>query len=653
MLPGETIDGEYRILEQVGEGGIGVVFLCEDLQLDRRVALKLLKSGDLGAKEIQQFVSEGRKLATLNHPNVVQIYRFGTHADRPYFVMEYLEGQPLREILRQTRLSMTRALEIMLEVARGLGAVHAQGIIHRDLSTNNIMITGSGTVKILDLGLSRTAGGASTSSVEGHLVGTLPYLCPEQLTHGRTTFASDIFPFGIVLYEALTGCHPYEAEHYMSMLYNIVHGAPRPLRDYLEEAPDTLVELVESCLARRPEDRPPTAAAIELVLQRILSTAESRSAVETAATAAIEVPQSALRHRKQPNPYLNRVMIKRPEDFFGRSQEVKRIYARFNATPPGSISIVGDRKIGKSSLLNYVYAHRNRRAHLENPETMVMVFLDLQQQTGMSLQSFCEVLLQMTGLELRDRLDLSDCGPLLDGIRRMVEKMDREGYRLIIILDEFEAITSNPNFSLEFFSFLRYLANHHNVGYLTSSARDLQALCHTKEISDSPFFNIFSTMRLSAFNREEAEELIAVPSERFGKPLGPYVDPIIDLAGLFPLFLQMACSHTLEYLDETGDDAQPDFEEIHRRFYEEAKFHFRYMWDRFDSVERSAIRRVVRSRSLPDSLRHVLEDLERRRYVGLKDDGARLFASTFRDFVEKETGESDKPAFWRRIFGRR
>src|SRR6185503_10163502 len=199
-----------------------------------------------------------------------------------------------------------------------------------------------------------------------------------------------------------------------------------------------------------------------------------------------------------------RVMIKHREDFFGRGQEIKRIAARLNASPPGSISIVGDRRIGKSSLLNYVYNRQNRGALLEEPDRTVMVFLDLQSEKNMSMETFVRVLLGIANIELRGRLDVSDCSLNLDGVKDLVQRLHNAGFRLAILLDEFEAVTTNPNFNLEFFSFLRYLANHYNVSYLTSSARDLQNLCHTKEISDSPFFNIFSMMKLSVFQPQEA-----------------------------------------------------------------------------------------------------------------------------------------------------
>jgi len=329
---------------------------------------------------------------------------------------------------------------------------------------------------------------------------------------------------------------------------------------------------------------------------------------------------------------------------------VKRIFARLNATPPGSISIVGDRKIGKSSLLNHIYSRAARHQHLEHPDRTIMVFLDLQEEKNMSMESFVGTLLGIANLELRGRVDVSGCARSLDGVKDMVQRLEGASIRLTVLLDEFEAVTTNPNFNLEFFSFLRFLANHYNVAYVTSSARDLQVLCHTKEISDSPFFNIFSTMRLSVFQREEAEELIRVPSERVGKPLGPYVEPILDMTGLFPFFIQMACSHAIEYLDEHPDAREPDFREVHRRFYEEARLHYRYIWDGFDTHEKSTVLRVARGRGLPDALKHVLSELGSRHYV--EDDRGRpkLFASSFDEFVKVEQSKLKKGSLLSRWF---
>jgi serine/threonine protein kinase len=646
---GRVIEEEYRVAKVIGEGAFGTVYRAEDLRLGRDVALKMLNKAAANEREIRRFLSEGRILASLNHPNVVQIFRLGECDGNPYIVMECLEGRSLREVLRHERMPARRGLDTMLQVVRGLGAIHARGIVHRDLSTNNVILTTAGAAKILDMGLARDTGDLPTVSGERTIVGTISYMAPEVIDGKAATFASDLFSFGIILYEVLGGRNPFQADHFMAALYNIVNRDPEPLENLFPGMSPSLYDLVRQCLQKDPAERPPDAARIEAVLLAALEGPLPECGTPGAAPCPVREVREMAR-----NPYLNRFMIKRPEDFFGRQQEIKRVFARLNTTPPGSISIVGDRRIGKSSLLNMVYSRRSREEHLQNPERMVMVFLDLQQEKGMSLPSFIRLLRGMVNVEARGRVTVSDCADDLEGIKEMVARLDQAGLHLAILLDEFETVTSNPSFDLEFFSFLRYLANHFNVSYLTSSARDLQILCHTKEISDSPFFNIFSTMRLGVFRRLDVEELIRVPSERVGRPLAPYAEELINLAGHFPFYLQIACCHTLEYLDEVPDGSQPDFNEIGRRFYDEAKLHYRYIWDAMDSLERSTIVRLARGRGIPDSLCHVLDELNRRSFVTPAPGGRpRLFAESFAEFIRNEGMGRENGSLLSRIFGRR
>jgi serine/threonine protein kinase len=645
---GTVIDRVYRIERVIGEGSFGVVYLCTETPLDRRVAVKMLAKEKSGGPELKRFLAEGRHLASLNHPNVVQIYRFGSQDEQPYIVMEYVEGQTLRDAVRKGPLPLDRALRIMRQVAAGLRTLHERGILHHDLSCGNVMVDVAGTAKILDLGLARDVDALSSASSQNMLIGTLAYVAPEQIEGKGTGVQAEIFSFGVMLYEVLTGRNPFWAEHHMSILYNIAHREPERLERRVENCPPELARLVHACLAKRPEDRPASMAEVEAALADLAGDTPA-GPVPVMRTASVRLPAVSTSR----NPYLNRTMIKHRDDFFGRSQEIRRIYARLNATPPGSISVVGDRKIGKSSLLNYIYMRANRQIHLEAPDQTVMVFLDLQEQKDMAMESFVRRLLAIASYELRSRLDIQGCSLDLDGVKDLVQRLEGGGFRLVLLLDEFDAVTTNSNFGLEFFSFLRYLANHYNVAYVTSSARELQTLCHTREIADSPFFNIFSNLRLSVFRRDEAAELIRVPSERVGTPLEPHTDRILDMSGLFPFFIQMACAHAIEWIEDNPEAATPDFAEIQRRFYEEARFHYRSLWESFDAHERSAIQRIAAGRSIPDSLRHVLQDMGSKHYVESEDGRSRLFASTFRDFVRAEAERSRAPSFLDRVLGRR
>jgi len=642
---GTVIDGTYRVDRMIGKGGFGIVYECEDLTLHRPVALKMLDPKLTDERQLRRFYAEGRNLASLNHPNVVQIYRFDTHGDRSYLVMELVRGRPLQELLRAGPVPVRRVLELMRQVADGGHAIHSMGILHRDLSPNNILVTDSGTAKILDLGLSKDMNRLTSLDSTQVLYGTLPYLAPEQILGKGSTVASEVFAFGVMLYEALAREHPFQAEHPMSLLFNIAQRPAAPLEERFPSCPPALAELVARCLDKDPEKRPRSLADVAAAIDELLHMESLDRAVASTVPATHAVVRDTPR-----NPYFNRVMIKHRDQFFGRAQEIKRISARLNATPPGSISIVGERRIGKSSLLNYVYNRQNRGLLLEEPDKTVMVFLDLQAEKGMSVESFVRVLVGIAQMELRDQLDVSDCALNLDGIKDLVQRLHNNGYRLAILLDEFEAVTTNPNFNLEFFSFLRFLANHYSVSYITSSARDLQTLCHTKEISDSPFFNIFSTMKLSVFQPNEARELIRVPSARVGRPLEAHTEGILDLSGLFPFFIQMACAHTLEWLDEHPGEA-PNFDEIRESFAVEATLHYRYIWSNFDPHEKSTMVRVAKGKSLPDSLKHVLDELEGRRYVEAAGPKPRLFATPFAEFVRDEAERMPKPGLLTRWFG--
>jgi serine/threonine protein kinase len=645
-MVGKVIDGEYRVEEILGEGSFGVVYRCTDANLGRAVALKMLHRDAIQEKDLRRFANEGRSLASVNHPNVVQIYRLGQYEEQPYIVMEFLEGRTLRKLLRDGELSVASAVDAMAQVARGLAAIHAAGLVHRDLSTNNVMIAPDGTAKILDLGLANFVDAIQTRSQQYYLAGTVLYVAPEVIQGSVATQASDVFSFGVILYEAITGTNPFVAEHPTSIIYNITNRTPPPLSHYVADLPEGLSDLAMACLRRAPENRISDLQDVARRLAEIGDLAQSHRV--GSAEGPSTRPSSSIR-----NPYLNRVMIKRWQDFFGRSREVKRIYSRLNATPPGSISIVGDRRIGKSSLLNYIYMRRNREEHLERPEATIMVFMDLQEETEMTLARFAQKLMTLARYEVQDRVAVPEASESLDGIKELLEELGREGFRLVVLFDEFEVITTNENFTLEFFSFLRFLANHYDVVYLTSSAKDLQVLCHTKEISDSPFFNIFSTMRLSAFEEEEARRLIVDPAKRIGHDLAPHAAWIQrELSGLFPFFLQVACSHCIECIEEARPEGGVDFDKIRRRFFEEAKPHYRFTWEHFDEHERDVIWRVVRKKTVPESLQHVLKELEAKKYVMASENGVRLFSSTFEDFVRTTAGGSARAPLWRRLFSR-
>jgi serine/threonine-protein kinase len=332
------------------------------------------------------------------------------------------------------------------------------------------------------------------------------------------------------------------------------------------------------------------------------------------------------------NPYLNRVAIKDPAQFFGRSREVSKIFSRLTASRPQSISVVGDRRIGKSSLLNYVNHPQVRARYLDQTDAYVFAFIDLQQKRRITPPEFFKELFELLAKEMGDE-SLTTEAPTFDAVRALLERFRRRSRKLIVLMDEFDAITTNRAFDLEFYSFLRSIANNYDVAYVTSSARDLQELCHTQLIADSPFFNIFTNVFLRAFTRKEATELIARPSAEAGVPLEGYARRIMEIAGYFPYFLQIACSAYFDYLED--NDGKLNREEVEATFLDEARGQFRFIWDHMSDSYRRSIREFVEREQVGKEQAQAYEDLKRAGYFIEEERGPRLFSRLFETIISR------------------
>jgi serine/threonine-protein kinase len=330
------------------------------------------------------------------------------------------------------------------------------------------------------------------------------------------------------------------------------------------------------------------------------------------------------------NPYLNRVMIQDPKHFFGRRAEVRRILARLGADRPQSISVVGERRIGKSSLLKYLTCPEVQDRHMVDRSSLAIVFLDFQQLRTISVEQFFDFLLVRIG---QVSGEASAQGPHgYAAFQGLLETFRSRNRKLVLLLDEFQAITTNTAFNIEFYSFLRSMANNYAVAYVTSSSVDLQRLCCSSDISDSPFFNIFSNLYLRTFERDEALELITRPSEENGAPLRAYADEIIRLAGLFPFYLQIACS--IYYDSLRGDPAQElNREEIKNQFLEEAGPHFEYFWEHAAPECQSLLENLAHDRQPEPAEAHVCQSLLRKGYLAQEGERWKLFSAAFGEHI--------------------
>jgi TolB-like protein len=261
---GQTL-GHYRIVEKLGAGGMGEVYLAEDSVLGRKVALKFLSAGlEDDPVASKRFLQEAKSAAAIEHPYVCQIFEIGEAEGRSFIAMEHIAGRTLKDELDREPMALSRALAIASEIAEALEEAHCAGVVHRDLKPANIMLTPGGHVKVMDFGLAKRLVSGDEVDAEktltkltedGSTLGTVAYMSPEQLRGQAVDPRSDIFSFGLVLYEMVAGAHPFRRPTQVEMSSAILKETPPPLARYREEMPELLAHLVRKMLAKDPDDR--------------------------------------------------------------------------------------------------------------------------------------------------------------------------------------------------------------------------------------------------------------------------------------------------------------------------------------------------------------------------------------------------------------
>ena len=288
VCPGKKL-GHYEILSQLGAGGMGEVYLAQDVTLDRKVALKILPA-DLAANadRMRRFIQEAKAAAALNHPNIAHVYEIGKAEGLHFIAMEFIDGSTLREKIHREQNSLPKLLRYLQHTAEGLAKAHAAGIVHRDLKPDNIMITKDDHAKILDFGLAKLIGqqlpatlpdsGSSEvvtavmpqHSIPGTVMGTVGYMSPEQAQATAEIDArSDTFSFGCILFEAATGHRPFEADSIIKSLHKLVYEPAPPLSEFNPDAPAELERIIHRCLEKDPEERYQTIRDVVIELKHL------------------------------------------------------------------------------------------------------------------------------------------------------------------------------------------------------------------------------------------------------------------------------------------------------------------------------------------------------------------------------------------------
>ena len=284
---GTTIS-HYKILEKLGEGGMGVVYKAQDTKLDRIVALKFLPHY-LHASEDEKvrFLQEAKAVATLNHPNICVIHDIKEEEGKNFIVMEFVEGMTLREKLSQAPIAVKEAVTYAVQIGEALEEAHSKGIVHRDIKSDNIMVNKKNQIKVMDFGLAKLKGALKLTKTTS-TVGTLGYMAPEQIQGGEIDARSDIFSFGVVLFEMLTSRLPFRGEHEAAMMYSVLNEEPQPIQKYIPDISSEFVHILNRALEKDPENRYQTAADLRSDLKRLKrdTAAKPHSALSTLASAA-------------------------------------------------------------------------------------------------------------------------------------------------------------------------------------------------------------------------------------------------------------------------------------------------------------------------------------------------------------------------------
>ncbi|MDH4033494.1 MAG: serine/threonine protein kinase, partial [candidate division Zixibacteria bacterium] len=252
VLTKGTMVSHYRIVEKIGAGGMGEVYLAEDTKLSRNVALKFLPTHLCRDEDSRtRFTREAKAAAKLDHPNIVPVYEVGEYNGRPFFAMAHITGEPLRDVVKQGKLSVAEAVSLTQQICEGLHEAHEAGVVHRDIKPGNIIIDSKGKPRLLDFGLA-TVSGEEKLTQTGSTLGTVGYMAPEQITGGKVDKRSDLFSVGVILYEMLTGRRPFEGDNDAAIIRAITTSTPEPIARFKSGVTGELQQVINKALAKDP-----------------------------------------------------------------------------------------------------------------------------------------------------------------------------------------------------------------------------------------------------------------------------------------------------------------------------------------------------------------------------------------------------------------
>ena len=480
--------GHYRILEQIGAGGMGVVYRAHDLQLDRDVAVKVLPSGTLTDSDARsRFRKEALTLARLNHPNIATVHEFGTQDGIDFLVTEYIAGITLDSKLAVGPLSHQDSLNLGIQLVQGLEAAHEQGIVHRDLKPGNLRLTQKGQLKILDFGLAKLSRRVNPNTAtedlsgKGFLSGTLPYMSPEQIRGQQVDERSDIWAAGVVLYEMVTGSRPFPEKHSPQLIDDILHQPIKPPSSLNSRVAPGLESIILKALDKDPERRYQSARELRVDLNRLqpvtsgsvvqpitptAKTIHSKRIGIVVAAGVVLLILSALagwgwRRRRQTNVLMPRILAVLPFRALGQDDATNALGRGLADTLTAQLAEVSDRNRLQLVSTREIEAQGIRTAEDARREFGVDLILEGSlQQAGSQLRINCSLVDATTHRQLGARSLTAASGDIF-GLEDQVVTEALNILSLEVTPEKRDTLQSHPDTKPE--AYQHYLRG---VGYL-------------------------------------------------------------------------------------------------------------------------------------------------------------------------------------------
>lgn len=638
--------GRYRVLEELARGGMGVVYLGYDLRMDRQVAIKVLDKKLNHARAHDRFEQEAKVVAQVEHDAIVPIYDFGKEENTPYLVMRYMSGGSLQTRIKEP-LTLEKICEITTRLAEALGWMHEKNFIHRDIKPENILFDANDKPYLADFGIARLV----TTSGRATFAGTQGYMAPEQMRQGELDARTDIYQLALLVLEMLLGERP---------------SPERSAFDYRDRLPSGCDRVLARALAEKKEQR---YEKIELFAQAFVQTATSDAPVDGGMSWYTRVqrfwaqfqrflsmfgtaePVTPVLPPPPPPPVFEPPLSEpsvdepitgiTPQDipsptvcpftygstvpatyFYGRERERMFIKSRIGAVAGQSVSIVGMRRSGKSSLLRYIQEKPHEFCLREQKPLVVM--LDLQEKRFHVPEGLVEGLrrgiMMQIGKPPWKAGESKDDWAVDEGLRRLRD----QGWRLVVLIDEFERINDRLDLFYGWGDDWRAKASKGYFALVIATLRQLDEVYEDCGLT-SPFGNIFSQVTLGGWTDQEWRALVRDGFKQTNKSLSPSDEMLIkELGGGFPFYTQMAAALRWELANEG---------EVQQEFQTQVQARFRELWNDLRKEECGVLRDVAEGKrvALDAGLAKLLKD------YGLLRTNGQLFSRTFETFIQEQS----------------